>query len=61
MRVRMQINENNQSMYCYEGTSVLINKKNIKDHDVLEEVEKLVVTYKLAQIINNESYFKRYL
>lgn len=55
----MQINENNQSMYCYEGTSVLINKKDIKDHDVLEEVEKLVVTYKLAQIINNESYFKR--
>lgn len=55
----MQINETNQSIYCYEGTSVLINKKNIKDHYVLEEVEKLVVTYKLAQIINNESYFKR--
>lgn len=55
----MIVNENNQSIYCYDGTSILINKRDIRNHDELEKIENMLVTYKLAQIINNESYFKR--
>lgn len=54
-----QINENNQSIYCYEGTSILINKKDIKDKAELKKTENLLTTYKLAKIISDESDFKR--
>lgn len=54
-----EINENNQSIYCYEGTSVLINNKEIKDPIELERIENMLTTYKLARLINNETTFKR--
>ena len=54
-----EINESNQSIYCYEGTSILINKKNIKNYKELEKIENMLVTYKLSKIIGNETDFKR--
>lgn len=54
-----EINENNQSIYCYEGTSVLINNKEIKDPIELEKIENMLTTYKLARLINNETTFRR--
>lgn len=52
-------NQSSQSMYCYPGTSILINKKNIMDKEKLHQLEIPLVTYKLARLINGEMPFKR--
>lgn len=59
--MEQEINKNNQSIYCYDGTSILINKKGIMDKDKLEKVENMLTTYKLSRIINDESDFERNL
>lgn len=41
---------NEQSKYCYKGTDVLINKKNIMNADVLLKVERIQVTYVLSNL-----------
>lgn len=38
------------SMYCYEGTNILINNKNIKDFQKLETFEKSIVAIKLMAL-----------
>lgn len=38
------------SMYCYYGTNILINNKNIKDATQLENFEKSVVALKLMAL-----------
>ena len=45
------ITELNQSKYCYKGTDVLINKKDISDLSQLKEVENGMTAYKLAELI----------
>lgn len=47
------IDETNQSIYCYEGTSILINKNDIRDKEVLANVENILVTVKLARLIES--------
>lgn len=42
-----------QSKYCYKGTDVLINKKNITNNDVLLKVERIHVTYVLSNLYIN--------
>lgn len=46
---------NEQSIYCYSGTDILINKKDIKDPVLLEKVERIITAYKLA-ILNSGDY-----
>lgn len=55
------INQDNQSIYCYPETSILINKKDIKDKIKLEKVENMLVNYKLAELISGKEPFKRNL
>ena len=54
-----EITEDNQSMYCYPGTSILINRYDIKDKEKLSKLENMLVTYKLANLIDGKGYFKR--
>src|SRR5574344_702141 len=42
--------ESRNSVYCYEGTNVLVNKLNIKDSKVLENYETSVVAIKLMAL-----------
>jgi len=42
--------ESRNSIYCYEGTNVLINRKNIKELDKLEEYDDFVSTIKLSEL-----------
>ena len=53
------ITENNQSIYCYPGTSILINKKNIMDKEQLHKLENSLVIYKLSKLIEGEEPFRR--
>lgn len=53
------ITENNQSIYCYPGTSILINKKNIMDKEQLHKLENSSVIYKLSKLIEGEEPFRR--
>lgn len=39
-----------KSNYCYEGTDILINKRDIKDADTLERVERIHTTYILSKL-----------
>lgn len=39
-----------QSIYCYPGTSVLINDRDIKDRDRLEAFERKLTQARLAQL-----------
>lgn len=48
------ITEDNQSIYCYPGTSVLINKLNIKDKEKLLKIENMSVIYKLSELIEGK-------
>ena len=45
------------SVYCYKGTDVLVNKLEIKDKDLLKEYERQIVAIKLLELekqpINN--------
>lgn len=43
-----------QSKYCYEGTTVLKNKKNILDQTKLLEIEKGIVCYKVYFLYEND-------
>ena len=45
--------EARNSIYCYEGTNVLINKLNIKDQKLLEKVERKIVLAKLYALRQN--------
>ena len=38
------------SLYCYEGTNVLINTKNIRDAKQLEDYERSIVAIKLMAL-----------
>lgn len=58
---KQKIDEANQSIYCYPGTSILINNKNIMDKEKLLEIENAVVTYKLTKLICNEQPFSKNL
>ncbi len=42
--------ETRNSIYCYKGTDILINKLNIKDKDILKEYERKVVSLKLLEL-----------
>ena len=46
--------EARNSIYCYEGTNVLINKFNIRDNKTLQEVEKKIVLTKLFELHKNK-------
>lgn len=41
---------NEQSIYCYPNSDVLINKKDIKDPNVLSSVERMITTYNLSRL-----------
>ncbi|MDD2180873.1 MAG: Fic family protein [Bacilli bacterium] len=45
---------NFESLYCYPGTNVLINKLGIMDKKLLEDVERGYSTYKLSKIYLKE-------
>ena len=53
------ITEDNQSIYCYPGTSVLINKLNIKDKEKLLKIENMSVIYKLSELIEGKEPFRK--
>ena len=42
-----------KDIYVYEGTSVLINKLNIRDQDKLDEKERTIVTGNMIYLFNN--------
>lgn len=52
-------NQSSQSIYCYPGTDVLINKKNIRDKKILHQLEVPLVILQNARLINGEMPFKR--
>lgn len=54
-----EINELNQSKYCYKGTDVLINNRNIMDQDELRKQEITITTYKLSKLYLGEKPFKK--
>lgn len=54
-----EITEDNQSIYCYPGTNILINRYDIKNLEKLSKYEDMLVTGKLANLINGEEPFKR--
>lgn len=41
---------NEQSIYCYPDSDVLINNKGIKDPNVLASVERMISTYNLSRL-----------
>ena len=41
---------NTQSVYCYPGTNVLINKAGIMDSESLERVDSMQTTYILSKL-----------
>jgi len=47
--------EARNSIYCYKGTNVLVNKFEIKDNNVLEEVERKIVLAKLYELRQNKN------
>ena len=55
--------EKRDSVYCYKGTDVLVNKLEIKDMDLLKEYERQIVAIKLLELekqpINNSFDIKR--
>ncbi|MDD3452943.1 MAG: Fic family protein [Bacilli bacterium] len=59
MMQQQKVDKDNQSIYCYENTSLLINHMNIKDKNALEKIENMLVTYKLATLIDDHHPFKR--
>ena len=56
--------EKRDSVYCYKGTDVLVNKLEIKDKDLLKEYERQIVAIKLLELekqpINNSFDIKRF-
>ena len=47
--------ENRNSIYCYKNTNVLVNKFEIKNNEVLEEVERTIVFAKLYELRQNKN------
>ena len=45
--------EARNSIYCYPGTDVLINKLNIKDNQLLSEAERKIVLTKSYELRKN--------
>ncbi|MGN0581372.1 MAG: hypothetical protein ACI4KB_01570 [Oscillospiraceae bacterium] len=41
---------------CYEGTTVLINKLNIKDQNMLNKAEAAIVTARTIDVIENVKF-----
>lgn len=54
-----ELKPSSQSIYCYPGTTVLINNKDIKDKAKLLKLEKMLVVAKLSTLINGEQPFRR--
>ena len=56
--------EKRDSVYCYKGTDVLVNKLEIKDKELLKEYERRVVSIKLLELekqpINNSFDIKHF-
>ena len=50
----MEVYEARNSIYCYEGTNVLINNFNIHDNKKLQEVERKIVLAKLFELRKNK-------
>ena len=50
--------ESRDSIYCYPGTDVLINKENIKERKKLEEFEEYIVSLNLAELEEKRNYWK---
>lgn len=55
----MENNQIDQLKYCYEGTNVLKNKKDIKNLDKLHEIENGLTTFKLTNLYLNDAPFKK--
>lgn len=53
------ITELEQSKYCYKGTKVLKNKRNIQDDNQLHEFENGVTMYKLSKLYLGEQPYKK--
>lgn len=53
------ITELNQSKYCYKGTKVLINKKDIMELSKLKEIEHGITAYKLSELCLNNYPFRK--
>jgi cell filamentation protein len=53
------VDELSQSKYCYNGTKILINKRNIKNYEQLIEIENGLTTYKLSRIYLDQAPFKK--
>lgn len=51
--MRADLYEARNSIYCYEGTNVLINKLNIKDNNTLQKAENKIVLAKLFELRKN--------
>ena len=46
--------EARNSIYCYEGTNVLVNKMDIKDNSTLQRAENKIVLAKLFELRKNK-------
>lgn len=54
-----EINEMNQSKYCYKGTRTLINKKGITNYDQLIAIENGITTFKLSKLYLDKFPFRK--
>lgn len=52
--MKAELYEARNSIYCYEGTNVLINKLNIKNNSVLLKAENKIVLAKLFELRKNK-------
>ena len=60
--------EEKQSKYCYPNSEVLINKLNLMDGELLNDVERIITTFRISQLecqnisigdyLSIDSYFK---
>lgn len=58
-------NLDGKSKYCYDGTNILINKKDIRDYETLEKIERIHTTYVLSKLyiepVNGSFDVKHYM
>ena len=52
--MKTDLYEARNSIYCYEGTDVLINKLDIKDNELLLKAENKIVLAKLFELRKNK-------
>lgn len=52
--MKADLYEARNSIYCYEGTDVLVNKLNIKNNNTLQQVENKIVLAKLFELRKNK-------